>query len=124
MHSVVETTDYLADAKTAGMSEEERTEVILFLSENPTAGDEIRGTGGARKIRFAKRGKGKRGGYRIITFYSGIDIPVFLMSVFVKNQKSDLTQAERNELKQELKMFVEEYRKGISRYVQSRGKTH
>ena len=124
MHSVVETADYLADAKAAGMSEEERADIILFLSDNPMAGVEIKGTGGARKVRFARPGKGKSGGYRVITFYSGVDIPVFLMAVFVKNQKADLSQEERNELKRELKLFVKEYREGISRYVQSRRKTH
>ena len=38
------------------------------------AGDVIEGTGGARKLRFAGKGKGKRGGFRVITFFSGADI--------------------------------------------------
>jgi hypothetical protein len=57
------------------------------------------GTGGARKVRFAAKGKGKSGGVRVITFYSGQEIPVFLLNVFAKNEKIDLTAAERNEMK-------------------------
>nr|WP_288200189.1 hypothetical protein [uncultured Pleomorphomonas sp.] len=60
------------------MTEEERSELISFLADNPMAGDEIVGTGGCRKLRVAGRGKGKSGGYRTITFFSGNMLPVFL----------------------------------------------
>jgi hypothetical protein len=92
----------------------------IQIAQNPDAGDEMRGTGGARKIRFAGRGKGKSGGYRIVTFYAGKDIPVFLLSIFSKGEKADLSQAERNEFKQILTSLAETYRKGVKRYVQSR----
>ena len=124
MHAVVETPPYLADAKAAGLTEAEREVIVDFLASHPRAGDEMRGTGGARKIRFPGRGKGKSGGYRVVTFYSGIDIPVFLMAIFSKGQKTDLTQDERNRLKQKLQTFVENYRKGVRSYVESRKKTH
>jgi hypothetical protein len=84
------------------------------------AGNLIQGSGGARKVRFAGRGKGKSGGYRVITFYSGARLPVFLLTVFGKAQKIDLTQAERNELRRELAGLVEDYRKGVRRHVRSR----
>ena len=70
----------------------------------------ISGTGGARKIRFAGKGKGKRGGYRVITFYSGTDIPVFLLNVFAKNEKTDLTSQERKVLQQVLSDLVKAYK--------------
>lgn len=57
------------------------------------------GTGGARKLRFAGRGKGKSGGYRIITFYADAGIPVFLLDVYSKDSQANLTKAERNELR-------------------------
>lgn len=120
MHSVVETPDYLADAKAAGVSDDERTAIVDKIAANPEAGDEIKGTGGARKVRFAGRGKGKSGGYRVITFYSGQDVPVFLLNVFSKGERVDLTQAERNALKAELPLLVEDYRKGARRHVQRR----
>ena len=59
----------------------------------------MEGTGGARKVRFAGKGKGKSGGYRVITFFTGIDIPVFLLNLFAKNEKTNLTPRERTELK-------------------------
>src|SRR6266480_901908 len=98
MHTVIETGMYLRNAKAAGLTEKERLSIVDFLALNPDAGDEIKGTGGARKIRFAGKGKGKSGGYRVISFYGGDDIPVFLLNVFAKNEKTDLSQAERNEL--------------------------
>lgn len=80
------------------MTEAEIEQLESFLSANPTAGEEIKGTGGCRKLRFAGRGKGKRGGYRTITFYSGTDLPVFLITVFAKGDKVNLSRAERNAL--------------------------
>jgi len=52
-------------------SDEERKELIDSLAEHPAAGDEIPGTGGVRKLRFAAMGRGKRGGARVIYFYGG-----------------------------------------------------
>jgi hypothetical protein len=60
------------------------------------------GTGGARKVRFAGRGKGKSGGYRVITFYAAYDIPVFLLDVYSKDAQANLSQAQRNELRKTL----------------------
>jgi hypothetical protein len=110
MQTVVETPDYLSDAKSAGLTVKDREDITLWIAENPDAGDEIRGTGGARKVRFAGKGKGKSGGYRVITFYSGPDIPVFLLNVFAKNEKTDLTQKERNVMKQVLSDLARAYR--------------
>ncbi len=110
MQTVIETGDYLRDAKKAGLSEDERKEIVDFVSGNPLVGDEMRGTGGARKLRFAFKGKGKSGGVRIITFYSGRDIPVFLLNVFAKGDKVNLTMAECNELKKVLGGVAKAYR--------------
>jgi hypothetical protein len=49
------------------------------------------------------------GGYRVITFYSGPDIPVFLLNVFAKNEKTDLTSKERQMLKAVLTSIVDVY---------------
>lgn len=111
MQTVIETPFYLHDAKAVGLSDKERTEIVDFLAANPAAGAEIKGTGGARKTRFAGKGKGKSGGYRVITFYSGIDVPVFLLNVFAKNEKIDLSQAERNEFKAVLMDLADAYRR-------------
>lgn len=99
MHTVVETPAYLASAKDEGVDDDERAEIVRFLSSDPTAGDLIVGTGGARKVRFAGRGHGKSGGYRVITFFAGDDIPVFLLDIYGKGNRANLTKAERNELR-------------------------
>jgi hypothetical protein len=119
VHVVVESPDFAADAKAAGLTEDELHRVIDQLARHPDAGDLIPGTGGARKIRMAGRGKGKSGGYRMITFYTGTDLPVFLLTVFGKGQKVDLSRAERNELRKELAGVAEDYRKGVQRDVRS-----
>lgn len=111
MQTVVETESYLRDARATGVTDNERLGIVDFIATNPDAGNEIRGTGGARKVRFAGKGKGKSGGYRVITFYSGEDVPVFLLNLFAKNEKTDLSQAERNELKAVLAALADAYRR-------------
>ena len=110
MQTVVETLGYLSDARTLDITETERASLVAWIAANPEAGDVIAGTGGACKIRFAGKGKGKSGGYRVITFYSGLDIPVFLLNVFAKNEKTDLTPKERNTLKKILAEMVKAYK--------------
>ena len=111
MQAVVETEFYLRDAKATGLSDDERKEIVDFIAANPGAGHEIPGTGGARKDRFAGKGKGKSGGYRVITFYSGEDVLVFLLNVFAKNEKTDLSQTERNQFKTVLATLADAYRR-------------
>lgn len=110
MQTVIETGEYLRDAKRARLSEDDKKEIVDFIAENPLTGDEISGTGGARKVRFAAKGRGKIGGFRIITFYSGNDIPVFLLNLFAKGDKVNLTMAERNGLKKILGGVAKAYR--------------
>lgn len=111
MHTVIETEVFLRDVKAAGLTDKERSDIVDFIAHHPHAGDEIKGTGGARKVRFAGKGKGKSGGYRVITFYSGEDIPVFLLNIFAKNEKTDLSQAERNEFRSTLVALADAYRR-------------
>lgn len=111
LHTIVETPAYLADARRAGLGEGERERIALALARDPRAGDLIVGTGGARKVRFAGRGKGKGGGYRVITYFGGADLPLFLLNVFSKGERADLSQADRNELRTVLGRIAETYRR-------------
>jgi hypothetical protein len=115
VHVVVETAPFIAAAKAAGLSGSEVERIIDHCAERPDAGDVMQGTGGARKIRFAGRGKGKSGGYRVITFYSGADLPVFLLTVFGNGERADLSKSERNALAQLTKVLVDSYRAGARR---------
>ena len=120
LQTVVETAHYIRDAKSAGMSDEERYAVVDFLAANPSAGDLIVGSGGARKVRFGGRGKGRSGGYRVITYFGGDDLPVFLLNVFSKGERTNLTRAEINELRKELAGLARDYREGAGRRVKGR----
>ena len=100
MQTVIETESYLRAAKDAGMSADEMAAAVDLVATDPEAGDVMQGTGGVRKARLAGRGKGKSGGYRIVHYYGGGDIPVFLLTVFGKGEKANLSQGERNALRQ------------------------
>ena len=80
------------------MDEEERVAVVDLIATNPQAGSIMPGCGGARKFRVRKAGTGKSGGYRVISYYAGDDVPLFLLTVFGKGEKDNLTKAERNAL--------------------------
>ena len=83
---------------------------MAWVAATPSVGDVIEGSGGARKVRFGGRGKGKSGGYRVITFFSGTDIPVFLLNIFARNEKVDLTPIERRSLRNTLADITNAYR--------------
>jgi hypothetical protein len=122
MHAVVETDSFRRAANAAGVTEAERLTIIDLVAADPTAGDLMAGTGGARKLRFAAKGKGKSGGYRIITFFAAQDIPVFLLDIFAKGEKVNLSKAERNELKGILGKLAEEWRSSVKAKMKSLGK--
>ncbi|MGB7334476.1 MAG: type II toxin-antitoxin system RelE/ParE family toxin [Salaquimonas sp.] len=76
-------------------NELEKLELIEFLAENPLSGDEIPGTGGVRKVRFAASGRGKRGGVRIIYYYLDDTIPLYALLAYAKNAKTDMSADEK-----------------------------
>ena len=111
--TVLETPSFLRDAA-AALTDEERTEAISFLAANPETGDIMRDTGGARKLRWRAKGRGKRGGVRVIYYYHNESLPLFLLNVFAKNEKPNLTKAERNEMKTVLPRLIAGYRKRVT----------
>lgn len=62
-------------------SEEERTAFIDYIARNPEAGDIIPDTGGVRKIRWSRRGSGKRGGVRVVYFFYEFGQPLYLLMI-------------------------------------------
>ncbi len=111
MQTVVETNEFIRVAKSIGISNDERAEIVSMFAKNPQAGDEFSGTGGMRKVRVAGKGKGKSGGYRVITFFTGAEIPVFLITVYAKNQKENTTAKEKAILKSFSASIVKAYRR-------------
>lgn len=99
VETVVETTPYLTAADNAGMTEAERRLAVDTISADPLTGDLIKGSGGCRKVRIAGRGKGKSGGYRVVTFHApGQGQPAYLLWVLSKGKVANLTQAQVNTL--------------------------
>ena len=94
------------------MGLEEREAVVSFVSADPQADDLMAGTGGARKPRVKRPGTGKSGGYRVVFYYAGQDVPVFLLDVFTKGDRANLSKAEQNILRSILAKLAETYRKG------------
>jgi hypothetical protein len=85
------------------------------LLANPEAGDLMAGTGGIRKLRWGARGRGKRGGVRVIYYHHSESLPLFLLSVFAKNEKANLSHAERNEMRQLVPRLVAGYKRMMSK---------
>ena len=106
--TVIETTSFLQDAKKL-LENEEREALINFLASSPCAGKLIKGTGGIRKIRWAREDTGKSGAYRVVYFFHSMEIPLFLLNIFAKNEKANISQDERNELKKLTGLLVKQY---------------
>ena len=106
--TIAETPEFQRRAR-AIMSDDERMALIDFIARNPTAGVSV--GGGVRKLRFARDGGGKSGGYRVIHFYCGEDdITIFLITVFAKNEKANLTKTETETVKSLGKLLADSYR--------------
>ena len=72
--------------------------IVQFLAARPKAGDLMEGTGGIRKLRWGREGRGKSGGVRVVYYFHSDDMPLYLLTVFAKNERANLSKAERNEL--------------------------
>lgn len=88
-----------AGTKASVWTEKEYTEFIEWISANPKSGDVIKGSGGVRKIRWTGSGHGKRGGARIIFYSAELDY-VYLMTIYAKNQRVDISAKELRAIKE------------------------
>ena len=93
--AVIETETFLASAARLGISETERTALIIYLAVNPEVGVVVPETGGVRKLRWALPGRGKSGGARVIYYYHNESIPLYALDIYAKNQKANLSAAEK-----------------------------
>jgi mRNA-degrading endonuclease RelE of RelBE toxin-antitoxin system len=93
-HSVLETASFSRRAD-ALLSRDERTELVDTLARAPLAGDLIPGLGGLRKLRFAPKGRGKSGGFRVIYYVLTEDMPILALLFYGKNEQEDLSPTQR-----------------------------
>lgn len=82
------------------LSDDEYAEFQKYLASNPLAGDVIQQTGGLRKIRWAAKGKGKRGGVRVIYYYVTVSSQIRLLLIYKKGVQDDLTSEQKKILRQ------------------------
>jgi hypothetical protein len=108
MQTIVELPEF-QDKASKLLLEKERQGIINYLAAHPQAGVVMQGTGGIRKFRWATGNKGKSGGVRVIYYFHSASIPIFLLSVFGKKDKANLTNAERNELAKLTKLIIKHY---------------
>jgi hypothetical protein len=91
----------------------ERAEFVDYIARDAEAGDLIRDTGGVRKVRWRRQGTGKRGGTRVIYFYHDRQMPLFLILVYAKAQREDMTADEKKQVRRLASSLKQDYgRKG------------
>ncbi len=95
--TVAETQEYIREAEKL-LSQDERRDLISYLAAHPRAGDLIQGTGGVRKLRWGRGGRGKSGGVRVVYYVHSEAMPLYLLTLFAKNERANLSKAERNDL--------------------------
>jgi hypothetical protein len=92
--TVAETPLFLRQAADV-WDEDEHVEFVNFIAADPEAGDVIPDSGGVRKVRWRRSGTGKRGGVRVIYFYHDGSRPLYLLLVYAKASREDLSPAEK-----------------------------
>ena len=106
LQTVVELPEFQRRAK-AIMSDQEREAAINFIAANPEAGISL--GGGLRKVRIPREGSGKSGGFRTVYVFGGTHMPIFLITVFAKNEKANLSKTEQAAAVEMSKALVAKY---------------
>jgi mRNA-degrading endonuclease RelE of RelBE toxin-antitoxin system len=108
MQTIVELPEFLRKSDKL-LKESERQSIISYLALHPESGLIIQGSGGIRKLKWSAYGKGKSGGVRIIYFHFNDTMPLFLLTVFGKGEKANISKGERNELATFSSLLVRNY---------------
>ncbi|MCI5130836.1 MAG: addiction module toxin RelE [Candidatus Electrothrix sp. EH2] len=110
MNTVVELPEFIRRAEKL-LRDAEREHLIQYLAANPRAGVLLQGTGGIRKLRWKREGYGKSGGVRVIYYFHDDRYPLFLLTLFGKSEKANISKAERNILAKLAEELLSAYRK-------------
>jgi hypothetical protein len=106
--TVVETASFISAAKDC-MTDDERSEAVDMIAQDPECGSLLVGGGGIRKARFKSGGKGKSGGVRVVYYYHDQKVPVFLLTVFAKKERANLSKSELSKLAKVAKVLAQMY---------------
>ena len=110
LHALAETHAFQASAKACGMTQREIDATVQQIALAPDAGDVIAGSGGCRKVRVAGRGKGKSGGYRVVTLFGGGHMPVYLLWTLSKGDRGNFTDGEVAQMRTMVKAITDAHR--------------
>ena len=108
MQTIVELPEYERRASRL-LNDSEKPGIINYLAIHPRAGVVMRGTGGIRKFRWTSGNRGKSSGVRIIYYFHNESMPLFLLTLFGKNEQANLSKSERNELARFADLLVKNY---------------
>ena len=108
MQTIVELPEYTKRSDKL-LNESESNSIINYLAAHPAAGNIMQGTGGIRKLRWSSQGRGKSGGVRVIYYYHNQSMPLFLLTLFGKGEKDNLTKGERNDLAKFTSQLISNY---------------
>ncbi|EHL32376.1 type II toxin-antitoxin system RelE/ParE family toxin [Legionella drancourtii] len=97
MITIIEFAGFLSQVGNS-ISPDERDEFITYIANNPEVGDIIPGTGGVRKVRWGSKDKGKSGGVRVIYYFYNESAPIFLLTVYGKGEKENLSPEQKKQI--------------------------
>jgi hypothetical protein len=106
MFTIAELPEYIRRAEKL-MSASERLDIINYLAAHPKAGDLMEGTGGIRKLRWGRGAQGKSGGVRVIYYVHSELMPLYLLTLFAKNERANISMAQRHELSEVVDLLVQ-----------------
>jgi len=108
MQTVVELPEFLKKSDKL-LRSVERISIVNYVAAHPASGEMMQGTGGIRKLRWSAQGKGKSGGIRIIYYFHNESMPIFLLTLFGKGEKANLSKSERNDLAKFTSLLIQNY---------------
>jgi len=108
MQTVVELPEFLKKSAKL-LRSVERISIVNYLAAHPASGNIMQGTGGIRKLRWSAQGKGKSGGVRIIYYFHNESMPIFLLTLFGKGERANLSKSQRNDLAKFISLLIQNY---------------
>jgi len=99
VYTVIETPVYAGKVERT-LTDDEREAFAAFIAQKPMAGSVVRGSGGVRKVRWARKGKGKSGGARVIYYNRLENGEIWLLTIFAKSDRSTVPSHELKMIKE------------------------